>query len=301
MTPTPAPPINIAHCLHSKKGDESYAKALAACYISIKERTNRSLSYYIIKDSTTPDRIICNLTDLISKNDSINIIDIEPYSDIYSISLKDEIYKPYAPSIIWRVFLAEILDIEHVLCLDTDLIFLCDISNIYDSSITLSPISAPLRGKSHSEDYLLSINTDADKYFRIGVAFMNLKFMRNDANFTNGKWNFLEKKLPSINKIRSLPEQSVFNYYFSNTNIPLDCCLLPAGAFDIFGRNSAWDDGYGNFKNVIIDTKGWKNNSPLDLYYWAALLRTPWKDEAVKFFNKAAKRKTFTWRQLLGT
>lgn len=109
---------------------------------------------------------------------------------------------------------------------------------------------------------------------------MNLDEMRKDEFFLKNRDVFLKEKLPEINKINNLPEQSFFNYFFSENYIRLsvELCRVP-------GRGNheeikKWLENINEFDNLVLDIKGWVNKTPFSYYYWCYLMQTPWKMQA---------------------
>lgn len=277
--------VNIIVCLHQRH-DDNYVRAFAAMYASIRTHTSASLSLYIIHDDTVSKKNLELLSDYIGKEDLITFIDINNYPNIANIS-KDCDTGNYSPAIIWRVFLTDLCPVNKVILLDVDLIFLCDIGTIWNNNIDNFSISASLRRKPWSDEYHRLIETPLKKYFRIGVALINLNSMRENSYFIKNREHFLINKLPEINKITNLPEQSLFNHFFHDTNKPLDINLLGTmfsndNSKILFERLEKME----KMEKIIIDVKGWNSNSPFVYFYWSYLLMTPWSKEAYDWLYK---------------
>jgi len=281
--------VNIVVCLHQFHND-NYVRAFAAMYASIRTHTSTFLSLYIIHDETVSTKNLELLSGYVGNRDLITFIDVNNYPDIANIS-KECDYGKFSPAIIWRIYLTELCPVDKVILLDADLIFLCDIETIWNKNIDKFSISASLRRKPWSDEYHRLIETPLKKYFRIGVALMNLNSMRNNLNFIENREFFLRNKLPEINKITSLPEQSLFNYFFHDMNKPLDINLVGAmfnntNSKIILERLKEMKE----MRNIIIDVKGWQNNSPLAYYYWSYLMMTPWNKEAYEWLYNGISR-----------
>lgn len=276
----------IITCLHDRDGSSSYLKGLAALYVSIRQHTRTPLHYYIVYDSSVDLEQLNRLIAFIKEDSEITPIPISNFPAYDALARKHN--SLYSPAVIWRIFYPEILpnELEKVFSLDADLVPLCDISELYGIDIDGVEISAPLRRVDHPEAYLTAIRTKAENYFRMGACIFNLKQMRLNKDFSSNKLAFLEKVVPEINIITELSEQSLFNYFFSEVNKPLPCCLVPVQRnFLELGHGTPWDNEFARLKNVILDVKGWSNHSPFSLHYWAALMHTPWKEDSIRFFE----------------
>lgn len=271
--------IHILVTLHGDTGE--YVTALAAMYASIRTHTQAALEFWIVHDDTVPPDSLATLADYIGRQDTVRLVDVAGHPDIARVGR--ECADPrYSPAVIWRVFAAELCGAEKAILLDADLIFLCDIADLWRVDVAGFALSSVLRGTPWPLDYHALIRTPPEKYFRIGVSVLNLTYLRNDARFQATREEFLRDRLPAINALVCLPEQSLFNYYFSDALRPLDVNLCPAGHFNprdpqAVTRMLARMD---TATSMILDLKGWLHRSPFDYFYWCYLLMTPWRHVA---------------------
>jgi len=271
--------INIAINLHLRH-DDSYVRAFAALYASIRTHTTAPLHVFLLHDETLDLSNIRTLSEYIGRQDAISFIDINRFPDIATLGRRFGNTK-YSPAVIWRIYLPDICPIDKVIVLDADLIFLCDIAGIWNTDLKGMAVSACLRGKPWPAEYHRLVATPPEKYFRCGVMVMNLKHIRRDANFMNNRQNFLCVESLKIEKTVPLPEQSIFNYFFSNACLPLEINLCRSGHLHATQEEIvAQLTRIGNMRNVVLDLKGWLNETPLASFYWSHLLLTPWHREA---------------------
>lgn len=118
---------------------------------------------------------------------------------------------------------------------------------------------------------------------------MNLSEMRKNEFFVRNREVFLKEKLPEINKINNLPEQSLFNYFFSKNYVRLSvnlCGVLRRGDHEEIKK---WLENLDEFDGLVLDMKGWVNKTPFSYYYWCYLMQTPWKIQAYDCLRKNQK------------
>lgn len=275
--------IEIAICLHARDENFNYVKSAAALIASIEQRTTSKIRYNIIHDDSIRPQILEKLQK--TAPTKFRFININRYPTIREFGVKYN--SNFSPAVIWRIFIDQILDKKYIISLDADLICLCNINEIWKQRENVNIISAPLRKVKWDSLYLDLINTTADKYFRMTIATLNLEGLRKCDYFEKERFSFLQEKLENINKIRCLPEQSVFNFFFSEINEPLECCVAPIdrkylelqNSFTDSSKTNPWSESFVKQEALFLDMKGWISETPYSLYYWAHLLHTPWMNE----------------------
>ena len=111
----------------------------------------------------------------------------------------------------FKIFAPELFeDVDKVLCLDSDLVVLEDISKLYDTNIKDKLVGAVMdlsveNSSQETEDVEKAYNIGPSRYFNTGVLLMNLRQMR--------KINFKQKYLKTLQDFDSVvsPEQDCFN------------------------------------------------------------------------------------------
>jgi hypothetical protein len=152
-----------------------------------------------------------------------------------------------------------------------------DISKIWETELSEHEcLASVIRKVPHRMEYLEAINTKPNKYFRMGLTLIDMVGLKRHRLFMEERTSFLFNKLPKINEIEPLNEQSLFNNFFSEHCHPLDVNRTGNPDKVDFAKN-----------NNVLDIKGWRFDTPLAYLYFFFLLQTPWKDEAIARFKHA--------------
>ena len=264
--------------------------ALAATYISIRQRTNHRLRVYLIVDSTVQKCSLQRLRDTIKAEDQLYVLHASALSEAEQVAR--ETPTSYSPAVVWRAWLPEYLPrLKRCLLLDCDLILLTDVHRIWSLELNGKTLAAKLRRKPRSEAYHAWIQTPPDQYFRMGICLMDLDAIRANKVFLQERVAFLKATAEQRHEMReaNLLEQSLFNRYFSDSCLSLN---LEVSSPDYLSCNVK------NYHEIIlrdqihkcdslgsiVDLKGWTNESPECLHFWSALLETPWREEAIEMF-----------------
>ena len=127
-----------------------------------------------------------------------------------------------------------------------------------------------------------------ENYFRMGVCLMDLDRIRGDCQFIANRKRFLEEALSIKREISEavLFEQSLYNRFFSEKYMRLPYKLVYANRINDYRRRESIDLILSSHDEIILDLKGWLNQSAFSLFFWAALLHTPWKEHAQQQFNQ---------------
>ncbi|MEZ5293371.1 MAG: glycosyltransferase [Vicinamibacterales bacterium] len=273
-------PVELFVTLHGR--DDAYVMALAAMYASMRSHTAASLRFTIVHDASVRQDSLDRVAAFIRERDEAHLVNIEAHPDIDALA-RECADARYSPAVLWRVFAPDLMpDSAKVLLVDADLVFLCDVLRLWEVDVSNAAIAAVRRGKPWPAEYHDLIETPSDRYFRIGLSVLNLQRMRQDERFRTTRASFLRTRLPAINALVCLPEQSVFNYFFSGSARPLEATLVPAGHFNpaderAVARLLGTMDCGGT---LVLDLKGWQHRSPFDYFYWSYLLLTPWRAQA---------------------
>lgn len=241
-------------------GTGTYPRAFTAMYASMCAMTRSPLIISIAHDHTVTPATLNALTRQIRTGDEIRCIDVSAMA-FYPLCEKYAVQR-YSSAVLWRVFLPEILpDENRVISCDADLIFLFDIAEIWNKILPEEYcIAATRRQKAHpNQSYYQAIATAPSDYFRMTISLIDLQNLKQNHRFMDERTGFITDKLPAINSLRALSEQSLFNYFFSKQCLDLDIHLVPGiNQFD-------WS------KKMILDIKGWNNETPLSLFFWLFL------------------------------
>jgi len=283
-------PIELVFCLHQKSPDSPYPMALAATYISIRQRTNHPLCLHLIVDSTVEESSLQSLRSTIKADDELRVVHASEVPEAEHVARQALTH--YSPAVVWRAWIPEYLSTsKRCLLLDCDLIALTDVYRIWSLDLNGKSLAAKLRRKPHSEIYHDWIQTPPDRYFRMCIVLMDLDAIRANRSFIRERATFLQA---TANQRQSMPqadllEQSLFNRYFSDSCLPLN---LEVPAPDYLRQNITdehlkipSDKAYQTDSlGSVVDIKGWMNKSPECLHFWSALLETPWRARAIDQF-----------------
>ena len=191
----------------------------------------------------------------------------------------------YSPAIIWRAWLAEYFpELRRCLLLDCDLLFLCDVRELWNIRLGFNALSAPFGGGwKLNQAYFDWVGTSRQNYFRVCVVLMNLHKIGKNFAFRRGRADFLAD---AYSRMGSGPgsyllEQSLFNRFFSGLSKPLPIEVFAAnGVKRNLDRHAALASKIAKKEPLIVDIKGWENSSEFSFLYWSFVLRTAWRDLA---------------------
>lgn len=280
-------PIDLVFCLHQKSSDSPYPMALAANYVSIRQRTSHLLRLHLIVDSTVEESSLERLRATLQGDDQFCVLDSSAVPEADQVAR--ETPTSYSPAVVWRAWLPEYLpSLQRCLVLDCDLIALTDVHRIWSIELNGKTLAALLRRKPRSKAYHDWIQTAPDRYFRMCICLMDLDSIRANKTFIKERIAFLQLTARQRHEMKeaNLLEQSLFNRYLSdsflalNLDVPAPNYLrskVTEEHFKNLGAHTSNSESLG----LIVDLKGWTNQSPECLYFWSALLETPWREEAI--------------------
>ena len=271
--------IHLVFCLFQRDDQSPYPMALAATYSSIRQRTSAKITVHVIADDSVTRRTRRRLRRSVQACDRLRFHSAEAVPESHRQSLQLDGH--FSPAIIWRAWIPEYLkDVKKCILLDCDLQVLLDIRMIWELDLQGMCLSAFQGGKPHPQAYYDWLQTSRERYFRMGVCLMNLRRIRGCDLFITGRQAFLKEaeKLKKTLPQAGLLEQSLFNYYFSRLYKPLPFPLVPANRLKKDPeRRRKIDKMLLRHEPMILDLKGWLNESPLSLSFWSSLLHTPWR------------------------
>lgn len=281
-------PIHLVFCLFVRDLASPYPMALAATYSSIRQRTSASLRVHVLIDKSVSPQIKSLLRECMHPDDRLKFHVADSVPEALTLSLQmDGIF---SPAIIWRAWLNDYLPrIKRCILLDCDLQVLMDIRAIWNINLNGQYLSAFTGGKKHPQEYYDWIKTSSFNYFRMGVCLMDLEKIRGYSKFINNRRIFLKEALVVKQKIKqaSLFEQSLYNRFFSDRYVSLPFPLVPANRLDQDPlRRQRIDLMLLGHQEMILDLKGWLNQSSISLFFWSALLHTPWREHAQQQLNQ---------------
>ena len=270
--------IQLVFCLFERDRQSPYPMALAATYSSIRQRTSAPLTLNVIADESVTKRTRRRLRRCLQPGDRLRFHSADAVPESHRLAQRLDGH--FSPAIIWRAWIPDYLPkLKRCILLDCDLQVLLDIRRIWTLDLQRNCLSAFQGGKPHPPAYYDWLRTSRDRYFRMGVCLMNLRQLRRHKAFVQGRYQFL---LEAQEKRRVMPqanllEQSLFNRFFANDYLPLPFPLVPANRLDQDPERRTWiNQMLLNHEPMILDLKGWLNQSSVSLSFWTSLLHTPW-------------------------
>ena len=271
--------VHLAFCLHQKNESSPYPMALAATYVSIRDRTSVRLCLHILLDKTVSIEARDCLQETLRGEDQIIFYDIETIGNAHELAC--EVGGQYSPAPIWRVWLADYLSgLDRCILLDCDLQFLMDIEEIWSLPLDGCTLMASRGGSWRlTQAYFDLIGIPKELYFRMGVCLIDLNKVRENKDFKEQRVAFLREVSSRAGTMPGsyLFEQSLYNHFFAFSSGSLP--------FEMFAANSVRKNQERHqylLKSVaselplILDMKGWKSDSEFCVLFWSCLLRTPW-------------------------
>ena len=272
--------VQLVFCLFERDRQSPYPMALAATYCSIRQRTTAPLTLNVIADGSVSDRTRRRLRRCLQSGDRLRFHSADAVPEAHRLAQRLDGH--FSPAIVWRAWIPEYLPkLRKCILLDCDLQVLLDIQRIWTLDLGRSCLSAFQGGKLHPQAYYDWLRTSRERYFRMGVCLMNLHRIRRHDDFNNGRHTFL---MEAKRKRRTMPqanllEQSLFNRFFSQSYQPLPFPLVPANRLDQDPERRSWiNKMLMTHEPIILDIKGWLNQSSLSFGFWSSLLHTPWRE-----------------------
>lgn len=191
--------------------DDNFVPYLYVSLLSLITNVSTDNNYdIVILYSKINDYNISRLSQLSKENVSIRFFDMSEYMDKY----KDLWYTHwnYTDAMYYRFFISELFtDYAKVLYLDGDVIFNCDVSELYNIELegnyiaAVQDISQQMNGYI-GEDYRENtLNIKRENYFNTGVLLFNINALK--------EINFFDKCIQILDRLKTplFPDQDVLN------------------------------------------------------------------------------------------
>ena len=245
--------------------DENYLPFLSITLDSIIENCNMKNFYDIYVLNTGINSELTNKVEKrLPNNLSIKFVDMTQKLEKFNESLHTRDY--YSKTTYYRLFIPEMFpNLDKALYLDSDIIVLGDISELYNTDLKNNLVGAiPDSAVQNTPVFIeyvekvIGVNKSTD-YFNAGILLMNLKEMR--------KFNFEDKflNLLKLYKFTVAQDQDYLNaiclnrvtycdYSWNAMPIPNDCCK-PA-KLNLIHFNMLWKPWI--FENTVYEEYFWK-------------------------------------------
>lgn len=209
--------IQVGFGLHDKNGD--YSVWVGTTMQSIIEHTKSKVCFHILLDDTVSEDNKNKLVEVATAGNQqikFHYVDKTVFADI------DNRMGRYTIGAMFRILLPEILtDIPNVIYLDADLLFNCDIKELWDMNIGDYSIIAAYdaeQGVGELAPVVVKKGEVAyNRYFNTGVLYMNLDKIRRKGNMREMVLDYF------VNTPESLfPDQDALNALFNDDALILD-------------------------------------------------------------------------------
>ena len=195
--------------------DKAYFKYMLVALLSLIQNTKRNIAVTIFLSYKENPIILNEVKDKFSDFSNLEIcFKYFDKKDIEHIKVK----KHVSTSAYIKVYLPKLLvDLDKVIYLDSDLIVLNDIGELWDSFSNERPLYAAWNPRYTYDNKVIGLKEN-EKTFNSGVMLLNLKKMR-EMKSTSLLLNFIKDK----NELTRLNDQAAFNSVFAHNwgDIPL--------------------------------------------------------------------------------
>lgn len=276
--------IHVAFCVHDENGD--YIQHTAVAMTSVFCNTKSLVRIHMIHDDTlriSQKEILNALVREYHQTIEYHQVDKKIFTDI-AMKLKYATQRNFSIGTLFRLAITDILSIDKVIYLDSDIIVNQDIQALWSIDSSDFYIAAvrdlkDTRKKWINQYHFYRMGVSSDFYFNAGVILFNLKKIRNNFDLLASTIDFLlqhsknaiffdQDALNGLLQKKTLFLSKKYNF------IPV---ALTPGKYD--------DD-----LQAIIHFAGpkpWKFRcSQFDWLYWKYLSKTPWGDSMPKLMEK---------------
>ena len=269
--------------------DNDYVPFLAVALQSMIENSSKKNTYVIkvlYTDITKENQAIIKKYE--QENFSIEFVDLNYYIE----EIKEKLYTRdyYSKTTYFRLFIPELYpQYDKVLYLDSDIVILDDIANLYnidigDNLIAAAPddVITTIEVFQNYVEKVVGVNS-SDRYFNAGILVMNLDELR--------KFNFQEKFLYSLSMIRFsvAQDQDYLNrlckgrvYLLDNVwdRMPIGGDVIPRDELKIIHYNLAFKPWH--FEDILYKE-----------YFWEYAQKTEYFDQILKIKDEYTEEEKF--------
>lgn len=276
--------IHIAMAFTDKTG--LYSKNIGATITSILINTNHKVYIHLLCDETLSNENYIKFNELVCQyGQKIKFYNID--LDNKSKRIKSKELNRVSKGSLYRLMLPNLIDVEKVIYLDSDIIVDLDISTLWNIDIRNYILGAVLDIESSRNDkrfkkFYKSINVDLNRYFNAGVIIFNLNKLRN--------FDLLNKSIEFFSNKPDVPhlDQSVLNYFFKDNDVKLlDRKYNIIVSDELMKINKKIDNISGIYHFAGVG-KPWNGIcSEYDKLYWKYLILSPWgeKENIIKYIS----------------
>lgn len=269
--------------------DDNFVPYLYVSLLSLITNVSNDNNYdIVILYSKINDYNISRLSQLSKENVSIRFLDMSEYMDKYNGLWYT--HWDYSDAVYYRFFISEIFsEYDKVLYLDGDVIFNCDVAELYNVELEENYIAAVQDISQQMQDYVGEkyresvLNIKRENYFNAGIVVFNINKLKEIPFFDNCISTLAELKNPVFQDqdvLNKVCEDQV-KYLPYNYNLMWNCLHYYTDA-----KERMSEDIFEEYK------KAWK--TPKIIHYTGAC--RPWKQPGLAYsdlFWKYARQTPF--------
>jgi lipopolysaccharide biosynthesis glycosyltransferase len=193
----PCSMIHIAFCVHDNDGN--YIKHVAVTMTSIFCNTSSDVTVHIIHDNTLTAVNKEGLNGLVSQYNQYLEYHVVNQSYFEEVSLKlkhASLKQSFSIGTLFRLKITEILSVDKVLYLDSDIVVNTDIQSLWSINVDEYYIAAvkdmkATRNKFANKRHFKKMKLSTEQYFNAGVILFNLKKIRENMDLFSKSIEFL--------------------------------------------------------------------------------------------------------------
>lgn len=266
-----------------------YSRNIGATITSILRNTEHRVYIHLLCDKTLSNENYIKFNELICQyKQKIKFYNIN-LDNISGLARNEELNR-VSKGTLYRLMIPELIDVEKVIYLDSDVIVNLDISELWNIDIRNYTLGAVLDVESSRNDkrfkkFYESINVNLNRYFNAGVVIFNLDKLRT--------FDLLDKSIDFFGNKPNVPhlDQSALNYFFKDNDVKLldrkYNIIVSDELMKINFKEKKIDDisGIYHFAGVGKPWNGIYNE--YDKLYWKYLILSPWgeKENIIKYIN----------------
>lgn len=262
--------IQIVLSLHDPSG--KYSRHAGATMASLFENTTKNIEVHLLHDETLTElnkEKFIMLADNYKQKVAFHFLKIR--NDIGGSKALNRVTK----GTLFRLYLEEILALNRVIYLDTDIIVEMDIFNLWEENLHgffLGGVDRDeYRNYVKKESFYIKLGFNEKEYFNAGVLLMDLKAIKEKISLKNRSFDFL-KKYPWAPAL----DQDALNFIFKGNYKILDSKYNQI-VNQYYTKNSIDFNGQKKIWHFAGGIKPWNMiQYPVDSLYWKYLMKTPW-------------------------
>ncbi len=255
--------LNVCYAF-TDSGGEYYHHVLTSL-VSVFENTQSHVCAYILHDDTVSAQAREDFSLIAQRyGQEVQLRRVPPFS----IDISENVWKIFGKGAAYRLFIPELLTVENVLYLDSDIICELDIREIFDQDMGEAVVAGVMdSGLCFDPKRIKRMNKygiDNLKYINSGVLLLNLVQIRN--RFPH----FASDILGLIaGHTFSYPDQDAINLYFQKNHG--DIKLLPERYNFLLSIDDRAYLEHEQYQGKILhytDSKPWNMSFPANVHYW---------------------------------